>query len=750
MNYTSLKHGKQFANHRQKREGFQTTLDTSYNQALQNYGSIQHKLNANVSNNLSRVTNNAYVNKIIQFPSGQRYYVTNEGVAKYIASDDILNSLSNISKDIVKVPIDWNSSYNIVGTQILLNPPLLVGKPVVKNESLGNEGYNVFASSMATNSSDTYLGCFTANDTNANAFISFEACKQNAMDNGYPYFGFQNVREDGLGQCLLKTASEQSNMRPYDKNVSAVAIWSSGTSGSGATKCYVSTTGQLILTDMSGKALWTSNNPPEDCINGGTIITDTLVATYGGNCNNAVQGNSTAKVLQVLKDANYPQQLSMPINNSLLSDTVSNCTAKNWDTAYQCGNAWKSSHIENAEGQNFIYDCSEQASKCVFFLVLQPDGNLCIYRGVDPDSVSKTGVWCAMTNGKQISENPEWMATNSKFGRSYMKVNESLNSGEWIGSDNGALKLTLELDGNLVLYTPKQTPGCKAFNTAATTATATAATTATNATNATAKMAGTNDNAIAMYQLDKVGNRDLLGKFGYINADSLLSEYPDTMIGFVNDYQIYQNTNNDSEAIATMVASSQDECQNACNANAECAGYAYQASSQTCWLKKSYKSPRQPANGVNLGLRRPQLQPESPLKTVDIDTVQFANYLPNLNTTSQFSPQIVSQTDLAEYEAAKQQLFEIGEQLVGDTQQLNARQAAISKQLKANEQRYNAIQQKKSSYSSLKEGMTNTNTNTNQMVIDSSLRVDASSYRYVMWSVLAIGAIALTIKLMKK
>jgi hypothetical protein len=46
-----------------------------------------------------------------------------------------------------------------------------------------------------------------------------------------------------------------------------------------------------------------------------------------------------------------------------------------------------------------------------------------------------------MSNGKQKNPNPDWVASKGKYGRSYLKLNEALGSGEWIGSDDGSLKL---------------------------------------------------------------------------------------------------------------------------------------------------------------------------------------------------------------------------------------------------------------------------------------------------------------------
>ena len=90
-------------------------------------------------------------------------------------------------------------------------------------------------------------------------------------------------------------------------------------------------------------------------------------------------------------------------------------------------------------------------SQCNYFLILQNDGNMCIYRG-DPNK-NLGAIWCTMTNGKQQLGNTNYSVSKSKYGMTFIKNDQVLNKGDWILSSDGRLLLIMQTDGNLVLYT---------------------------------------------------------------------------------------------------------------------------------------------------------------------------------------------------------------------------------------------------------------------------------------------------------
>ena len=728
-------------------------LQSQYNSLMQQYTEIQTKISNSSLATIDRLsTKNPFFNKIIQFTTGDKCYVTNQGIAKYIPSSDIYNSL-NIPKQIINIDLPWNSAYSIPGTTIPTNPPLISGTELQKGQSLGNEGLNVYTNKLINNPTSTYIGCY--NDPNNNTMTpssidntSFDKCQEYASNNSYIYFGLQNIQTDGTASCYV--SNDINKIQQYgdaSNQVKLTSIWSSNTSGSGATNCYVDSTGILILTDISGKTIWQSTNPPADCISGGKINLDTITATYGANCNdqgfNVLEGNATDKVKTAFKTSNYPSQLSFPINNTNLGDPAKGCK-KNWDTSYQCGNVWKSYHIDYAEGQNFIFDCMEQTDNCLFFLLLQSDGNVSLCRGTEPSN-NKSIIWSTSTTGKQKSSNPEWAAINCKFGRNYLKIGENIGLNEWIGSDDGSLKLVLNSDGNLVLYTSELTPGCKTIND---------------------KTYG-ESLVNAVYKLNQIGNKATMGKIGYINSESSLQEYPDSMIGFTNDYQIYQKTDSTGNDISNIITTDQNSCQTACNNLSDCAAYVYQGSSQTCWLKNKSAFPKgdkQYNQNTILGVRNPAVQPSSTCNNtiVNIDTIQYDNYIKGnpMTPDTQCNISIVSQEDKQIYDNIKSKLLILGQDIVNIMEILYNKGNNTYKSLDTNSQQFKkdlenykltnfTIQKEINLQSNNIEGMQNMN-DLNGMLTDSDIKVLQSNYSYIMWSILAVGVLTITINTMKK
>jgi len=611
--------------------------------------------------------------------------------------------------------------------------------------------WNLFMNSDSTFTNDKRAMIFNPDII---SYTSFDKCQEYAVDNGYKYFGLQDVQPDGNAACLVSNDIARTQIYG-DASVqfASVPIWSSNTVGTSTINCHLNNNSRLILKDGSEKIIWQSPNEQSTCDWGGNINPDTITATYGANCNdkgfNVTQGNATEKVKQNLASLNYPNQLSFPVNNSNLGEPAPGCS-KSWDTSYQCGNVWKSAHIDYAEGQNFIFDCVEQSNNCSFFLILQDDGNLCIYKGADPSN-NKGYIWCTMTNGKQKTPNPNWQASKGKFGRNYLKMNEYLGIGEWIGSNDGSLMLIMQSDGNLVLYTSESKSGCKVIN--------------------DKTFGGGWVNAV--YQLNVAGNRSTLGKIGYVDSDSNLREYPDSMVGFTNDYQIYQNTDSIGNDITSLVTPDENGCQTACNNNPDCSAYVYQGSSQTCWLKNRSAYPKgqkQPNNSVVLGIRQPGLKGSTTCSNtiVNIDTIQYDNYIKGAAMTpeTQCNASIVSQADQVQFDNIKSQLITLGNDIVSKMESLYNTDKTIFQKLNTNDRQFKKdlenykltnlkIKKELNLQSNNIEGMQNlTNlpnmNDLNGMLSDSDLRVLQGNYSYIMWSILAVGILTVTINTMKK
>lgn len=586
-------------------------------------------------------------------------------------------------------------------------------------------------------------------DPNVIGYTTLDKCQKFASDNGYQYFGMQDYKSDGTAACLLSNDITRTKAYGNATNqVIAMPIWSSNTASGQPNTCYMSGTGQLTISNSNG-IVSTANAVVTNCESWGTSTV--MSATYGGNCGAPI-GNVTSKVGQQpgVKQpvaCNWVDSCSIPISNQTFGDPKPGCR-KSFGVAYTCGGKPFTKNLGYAEGQTMILDCRQHMQEnCQFFLILQDDGNMCIYKGTDP-STNKGGVWCTMTNGKQKTPNPAWVSSKGKFGRNYLKLGESLAANEWIGSTNGSLQLMMQTDGNLVLYTSAPKIGCTSVN--------------------NKSYGGGWINAV--YKLDATGNVASLGKLGYVDGESKLREYPDSMLSYSNDYQIYENTDSWGNDITSLIVTDQNGCQTACNNNSACAAYAYRPSSKTCWLKNKAafpKGPKQPSSDLTLGVRKPKRSPTPGCSSevVNVDTIQYDNYIKGqaMAPDTICNASLVSQADRIKFDNIKNQLSVLGQDITSKMEKLYNQDNKIYEKLQTNEQQF---QKDLESYKSISikikneldlqsnnsiEGMRNLNNDDiDGMVSDTDLRVLQENYGYLLWSILAVGVLTITINTMKK
>jgi hypothetical protein len=560
-------------------------------------------------------------------------------------------------------------------------------------------------------------------NTSALGYTSFDKCQEYAVDNGYNYFGLQDVQSDGTSSCLVSNDITRTKIYgDASSKTTIIPIWSSNTSGLNA---KLDTRGILYINDTVGKILWqSSEKEPNNCS-----------IQYSISESTNAPGNDLGYYKNVTLDfcksecTNNEQCYGIALNNN--------------------NDCWTKSQFQNIKSEENIslYQKVKSTDNCKFLLILQDDGNLCIYQGT-PDNIINPSVWSTMSTGKQIQPNTEWEASKGTFGRNYIIGGEVLSINQWIGSNNGSIKLIMQGDGNLVLYTSETKQGCKVIN--------------------DKTYGGGWINAV--YQLNGTGNKSTLGKIGYVDSESNLREYPDSMIGFTNDYQIYQNTDSYGNDITNLITTDQNGCQTACNNNPDCAAYAYMPSSNTCWLKNrsTYpKADKYPQNDRIFGVRIPGLKGSTTCsnKVLNVDTIQYDSY--NKGTTMSSDTQcnipVVSQSDQVKFDNIKSQLMTLGNDIVSKMQSLNNQDKTIFQKLNTNAEQFKKdlenykltnlkIKKELNLQSNNIEGMRNLlNINDlNGMLSDSDLRVLQENYSYIMWSILAVGILTITINTIKK
>jgi len=411
------------------------------------------------------------------------------------------------------------------------------------------------------------------------------------------------------------------------------------------------------------------------------------------------------------------------------------------------------------------------ADNCSYYIVLQNDGNMCCYKGTDPANNEGAALWCSGTNGKQQAVNPDWVSSYSTpYGKSYLSTGQYLTRGQWIGSEDGKLKLIYENDtGNLVLYTSATTNGC-AMNRGSTGIT----------------FYGNTDNTNALYKVNEQGVPDNLGNVAYIDNNSTAHLYPTDMLGYSNNYTIYPNFDTVGNDIA-ITNSGQiggiEQCKVACNSNSECAGFVW-ASDDTanpCQLKNSNmfpKSPRVTNSTHSIYVRRPKILDNGLMcnkEIVDIDSLRYARYDQGSGMTENAiwcRDTVISDAVKARIKDLESRLVAKGQEIAAKIKELFDRDTTIFDNMDINNDElkkkillYKRITMDKnnnnlnpmplnsnsnSNNKNMKEGMQNLNMNdVNGMLADTDIIILQENYSYVLWSVLAVGLLTVTINMMK-
>ena len=139
-------------------------LKVEYESTLKDYKNLQNQIKGKVQGYLERVDpSNKYLNKTVRFTTGHICYVTNKGVVKYVPNMDIWTS-TGIPTTYIDLNIPWDDSYSTPGTIIATTPPLVSGTFLQQNQTIGNEGANVFVDKYVNDSvTATYQGCYADN-----------------------------------------------------------------------------------------------------------------------------------------------------------------------------------------------------------------------------------------------------------------------------------------------------------------------------------------------------------------------------------------------------------------------------------------------------------------------------------------------------------------------------------------------------------------------------------------------------------
>jgi hypothetical protein len=585
-------------------------------------------------------------------------------------------------------------------------------------------------------------------------YNTFDECKRRAMDGGFKYFGLQDVKEDGRAACLFSNDIVRTQMYGEAINTTLIPIWSSGTAGKAVAGVTMSSDGRFLITEAgTGAILWTSPNSPASCWWGGHANPDSVQGSFGGNCigkpvsidcgnpqstsygPEGLAGNLNVELKKYVTDSVNKGlvNFSVPSQELWKGGDPAYCCSKLVDYTYQCGgDPFKSGAL--GMGGLMTFDCTAEVAKCSFKLTLQADGNMCLYQ----DNVA-AAVWCTMTNGQQKDANPDWVASKGKTGVSYLTTGQVLGPDEWIGSDDGRLKLIMQSDGNLVLYACTRASGCITKN---------------------EKSFGTGwTNAV--YEFSEQGNPASMSMMGYVDSNGVLSEYPPDLVGKSKNFITVPNFNTPGNDFAGMPMQNEnvENCKKYCVDNDNCAGFVFDRSNNNCWLKDGNMFPKAPRNedlNIDMYVRMPNVDNDNSCSKniVPIDSVSWDRYKksgvnmakdttcglakvvePSIQTTSQMKQQIA---DLA----AK--IVEKINTLASTSTELNEEMDQTSTELVKNMDKYKKINKEFSKQTATYA------VNINGILSETDQQVLHQNYNYMFWSILAIGMIIIIMNMKKR
>lgn len=616
------------------------SLQKKYTSILSEYSKIMAENTSARKSFVTRTSStNPYLSKIITLPTGEAFYVTAGGVARYLESDAVRESVlaqlgTKIPPEIVD--IQFKPHFLKSGTMWPTTPQLISGTPVAENETIGREGTNVLVNSIinpnrisspirkncSKNVSDPayFIGSAPSDDdpTSTLGEYTFKACMDAAITRGSEFFGLSNVNsETNLGYCSAAPTLDAITSAGAGTITTVIPLWSSQTTGSDNS---ASMTGSGSLSVMSEAQVNIFSTPMT------SQQPSNYIGCYGDakdrRLSNKIGSGQTYSTCR--DEAAKTNYLFFGIQNRQPDDTgecwggndlthatglgkAGNCTVN--DSGVSLGGGWS----------NAIYSTSPNEA---FFLILTDDGNMKVYRGSGPTDQQEL-LWESKTTGRQREPSTRYSAENGKTGENWMSVGVVLKVGEFIGSTTGNIYLMMQKDGNLVLSTSVAETSCRALS---------------------GGVFGGHSGSTAVYQLglfekgvdaNSAPVVDSINKMAYVSFEGTLHEFPDNKLSLSNQFIKRENYNistSSRDPLEIIQDTSALNCQTACGDNSSCIGATFNKTINQCTLHDAYEqggpeSLSDPNVDSYIRERRPTVTPSgASAEITQIDSRQYNQY----------------------------------------------------------------------------------------------------------------------------
>ena len=566
---------------------------------------------------------------------------------------------------------------------------------------------------------------------------TYDMCKNAAIDGGYKYFALQNVNtETSMGYCGVTNDSISATKNGTGYVVTgSVPLWASSWQGAetvAGSYAYLTEQGTLSLYNASGASIY---NTPVDS----TLTSGGYIGCYKDKDSRAMTNKQKDFTLDDCKkyaeDNNY---LYYALQATSKSNDKGQCFTSNDLTSSQkygvANNCFENSfkQMVGSDWSNAIYSIESTVS---YYLIIQDDGNMCVYKGSSP-SDNQGKIWCSETTGQQQKANPAYTAAKSKYGKNWIASGTGLSAGDFVGSTDGSIYLLMQSDGNLVLYT------------------------STNAENCQKMKDGNTGGGVygnALYEMSSVGIPGNMGKVAYVDSNSVLYPYPDSSIGLSNDYDIYTDFSSSGHDISgkSFSDATVDSCKSACNDLKNCYGFDFDKTNNVCYPKDNTMYPKDSKSintTVDLYVRKPKITkpPTGVSNTIfNTDSLTYDNYTKSdKDIGNSYGLSTANSVEKQQLDQLKTRLDQISQQLSDDTGTLNTDEIKVGNQSTLQTHSIgNYLKEYKNTNNKIKNF---TSGNMDGIIRDSDINVLKENYNYYFWSILAVGTVLVTMNITKK
>ena len=574
----------------------------------------------------------------------------------------------------------------------------------------------------------------TGSGSSGSGTYSYSQCQQAAIDAGYRYFALQNVNpQTALGYCGVSnnqpgvtingTSYIPSGQKP---------LWASNTAGQTGNSASLTTSGALSVINSSGTSVFSTPNSNAQPSN--------YLGCYGDGPNRAMylynNGAQQYNLQQCQQIAQQTGNQYFGLQNSTSGTTAQCAISNNLAQSKMYGKAGNCTKISNGSWSgggysNAVYSISPQS---IYFLILQDDGNMVVYRGSGPNDIQGV-IWATGTNRSNMQQsNPNYAAAKGKYGQNWIASGSTLAAGDFVGSTSGNMALIMQSDGNLVLYTFTNVLNCQKMS--------------------DGNMGG-GVGANALYDVGKVGIPGNMNQTAFIDQNAELHVYPADNVQYSNNYTMFQNMNSTGNDIsgAYVSGTTVDTCKSICDYNSQCAGFVFQQSGNVCFPKTSGMYPSsqgQPGLGYSVYVRgKSPINPPMGVSTNtnSLDSITYQNYVNGGPVPTDYGLSKATAVEQQQLSSLQKILNDLSSKIINITGTLGANSAKVDTQMNTN---VDGLGNYVSNLSDTTNNIQNFDTNYDNILNDSEIITLQKNYEYLFWTILASGSVLVSMNLLKK